>query len=1014
MASRWIPCGPFINESERLATERLVAKLRGQSQPWILLLDSFQEAEGYPGELYYFSLVDTGAVTLATRAADAAWSFADRLAFTMETLRALHGFHEPADHEPRLTHRNLHPWSLRVRHNNRPLFTDFRLGRLEGAATISARAIDFGERAPFVAPEVLNAGLAVASRQSDVYSVCRTLATLFTTDSPDGVKILEILEQGCGADLGARAELTQLIAALEAVPLPPSSGMADADESATVTPPLVAYWDEDTEVPFLDSTYKVLTRLGRGGIGQAFKVVEIDPEKNEKFGTYVAKAVSHQADGQATIRAYKHARSHSIHPHLATIHAIAADWRADRFVALLNWVEGQPLEALFGVLGLYAADWGVAAGETSDDARAEHLARRWLAQLCEGLQAFHQVHLVHGDVSPRNILVQDDRVILTDYDTVAPCGEPARGGTLHYCSPEVQQRQAVQPSDDVFALAASFFHLLTDRLPFVHDEELRKDLGLNWGEDAGRFPQLHAFFARATAAQRSARFAHAQEALQMLQRPTSPLPAPTPTLAEQQVPWLRDLLSAYPGSRYGNQETRGLDSDFALATYVETCLDQRLYEDVAQGAVNLVILFGNAGDGKTALLQHLAYQLSGARIPSSQRVWTQQLPNGQHIKINLDGSASWNGQGADALLDALFAPFQQPDYPQDRTHIVAINSGKLLEWLDAQTEETYLTEQLREALLEDTPPQDPRLRLIDLNQRSLVGGFNAQAGTLSSGFFDTLVERLLGGADQDPWAVCPRCTAQARCTAWATVQLWRDPEAGARFKTRLLDALQACHQRGEIHITARELRAALSYILFGLDACADRHAQPDKPLEPAAARVFDPRSPGRQGELLRELTRLDPALDADPVLDRDLLASVADSTTPEALAQARRGAYFSRPDGAVRLVDGQHYARFRAAVGLDAAGRATLCRDLCDGIARLEPLPRGAKPPDHGLPLRVTPRTPTESALCVVKLQRLAQEDFRELYAWHPAEDERVWRLRIVEKAGRQQLVREALNAPSR
>ncbi|MBK1649743.1 NERD domain-containing protein kinase family protein [Rhabdochromatium marinum] len=385
-----------------------------QKSPYVpSLLDSFQEAEGYPGELYYFSLVDAGAVTLAKRAEDSSWSFAERLTFALETLRALQAFHEPAEHEPRLTHRNIHPWSLRVRHNNRPLFTDFRLGRLEGAATISPRQIDFGERAPFVAPEVITTGLAAATRQSDVYSVCRTLATLFAEDSPDSRAVLDWLEQGRCEDLGARAHLASLILGLEALQTPaspPAEIMDDDEDPQTLTPRQVEYWDEDTEVPFLDSTYKVLTRLGRGGIGQAFKVVEIDPEKNEKFGTYVAKAVSHQADGQATIRAYKHARSHSTHPHLSAIHAIAADWQPDRFVALLRWVDGQPLDELFGVLSLYAEEWETEVSETTDDARAECWAKIWLEQLCDALNAFHQVRLVHGDISPRNILVQKDQV----------------------------------------------------------------------------------------------------------------------------------------------------------------------------------------------------------------------------------------------------------------------------------------------------------------------------------------------------------------------------------------------------------------------------------------------------------------------------------------------------------------------------------------------------------------------------------------------------------------------------
>jgi hypothetical protein len=50
---------------------------------------------------------------------------------------------------------------------------------------------------------------------------------------------------------------------------------------------------------------------------------------------------------------------------------------------------------------------------------------------------------------------------------------------------------------------------------------------------------------------------------------------------------------------------------------------------------------------------------------------------------------------------------------------------------------------------------------------------------------------------------------------------------GRRIRERLAEALQAVHQRAEVHITARELRATLSYILFGIHYCADLHERPE-------------------------------------------------------------------------------------------------------------------------------------------------------------------------------------------
>lgn len=152
--------------------------------------------------------------------------------------------------------------------------------------------------------------------------------------------------------------------------------------------------------------------------------------------TYVAKLVRQRADGEAAIRAYRQVRAYTTHSNLSTIHVIASDWEPDRFLALMKWLEGQPLQDLAGVLTLYAED----LGEDS----AEALAYRWLLDLCAALGELHRVGLVHGDVSPKNLIVQGGTIVLTDYDTVAPAGAAARGGTLSYSSPQVQTHAAMR------------------------------------------------------------------------------------------------------------------------------------------------------------------------------------------------------------------------------------------------------------------------------------------------------------------------------------------------------------------------------------------------------------------------------------------------------------------------------------------------------------------------------------------------------------------------------------------
>jgi hypothetical protein len=457
------------------------------------------------------------------------------------------------------------------------------------------------------------------------------------------------------------------------------------------------------------------------------------------------------------------------------------------------------------------------------------------------------------------------------------------------------------------------------------------------------------------------------------------------------------------------------------------------------------------------------------------------------LKVNLDGSAAWQGKSANDLLDEMFRPFQTSDYPRNRVHVVAINSGKLLEWIEAQPEESYLTEQLYRVLIGEEIELDSGFRLIDLNQRSLVGGVDQGRRELTTHFLDALLDRFIDGEGEDPWQPCLSCTAQTRCTAWHSVQVLRGPDSD-RIRQHLTNALQACHQRGEIHITARELRAVLSYVFFGVHDCSELHENPELAPSRFWQRAFDACSPHRQGELLVELARFDPALEADPALDRLLLKEGGPAHREGRLAEGRRRAWFLPVEQdavpVVHLANGRHLQLFRSVPLMDDGARTGLLLDLCLGIAHLEDLPKVAfsyENMERGVPLRIAPRTPTETALWVVKpwdrfrleaplppaaeglealhthlrlvyryvdgneeilllglelfhllldlkdgvqlsgvaqegvfanleifTQRLAREDARELWGWHPVEDGRIFSLRVVKRDGRQMLVREA------
>ena len=94
------------------------------------------------------------------------------------------------------------------------------------------------------------------------------------------------------------------------------------------------------------------------------------------------------------------------------------------------------------------------------------------------------------------------------------------------------------------------------------------------------------------------------------------------------------------------------------------------------------------------------------------------------------------------------------------------------------------------------------------------------------------------------------------------------------------------------------------------------------------------------------------------------------------LPSARRRAYFEWLERdiesltgdpyALELAHGRHLRRFRR-LPIDDGERETACRALCDGIARLATLPPQAYRRPGVVPLRITPRTPTETAFWIEK-----------------------------------------------
>ena len=184
----------------------------------------------------------------------------------------------------------------------------------------------------------------------------------------------------------------------------------------------------DVVAALLTGGYRVLGPIGCGAQGPAWSAVALDgpPER------VVVRVVDLAADPRHGARLDR--LRNVQHEHLARVRDVVAVGPGTAAL-LVDHMPGPTLAALRSARG------PLSAGE----------AVTLVVPLADALEALHVAGLVHGDVSPANIVIGlDGRPVLVDLlGALTPTA-----GTPAFAAPEVRRGQACEPPGDVYALAS--------------------------------------------------------------------------------------------------------------------------------------------------------------------------------------------------------------------------------------------------------------------------------------------------------------------------------------------------------------------------------------------------------------------------------------------------------------------------------------------------------------------------------------------------------------------------------